>query len=243
MSPASGSRLENHHEHTRSRPRSDRRPASGLPLKARKSSWRSPALMMFLFVIGHMLGNLQMFEGPRTHQRLRPLPAQPGRAALDRARHPAARHRAAHHRHRAACAAQQAARPHRLLAQAEAINSSYASRTMYWSGPIVLAFIIFHLLQFTAGYVHPDADLHRRRCLPQRRLRLPGLVGFRSGTSSRWACSACTSATASGACSSRVGLAPSATHAHAKKAARSSPSSSSWATSPFPISVLLGFVK
>jgi succinate dehydrogenase / fumarate reductase cytochrome b subunit len=38
----------------------------------------------------------------------------------------------------------------------EAINSSYASRTMYWSGPIVLAFIIFHLLQFTAG-VHPSS--------------------------------------------------------------------------------------
>jgi succinate dehydrogenase / fumarate reductase cytochrome b subunit len=28
---------------------------------------------------------------------------------------------------------------------------------MYWSGPIVLAFIIFHLLQFTAGYLHPHA--------------------------------------------------------------------------------------
>jgi succinate dehydrogenase / fumarate reductase, cytochrome b subunit len=39
----------------------------------------------------------------------------------------------------------------------EAINSSYASRTMYWSGPIVLAFVIFHLLQFTAGYIHPES--------------------------------------------------------------------------------------
>jgi len=39
----------------------------------------------------------------------------------------------------------------------QAINSSYASRTMYWSGPIVLVFIIFHLLQFTAGYLHPHA--------------------------------------------------------------------------------------
>lgn len=38
----------------------------------------------------------------------------------------------------------------------KAINSSYASRTMYWSGPIVLTFIIFHLLQFTAGYIHPE---------------------------------------------------------------------------------------
>ncbi len=39
----------------------------------------------------------------------------------------------------------------------KAINSSYASRTMYWSGPIVLTFIIFHLLQFTTGYIHPKA--------------------------------------------------------------------------------------
>ncbi len=39
----------------------------------------------------------------------------------------------------------------------EAINSSYASRTMYWSGPIVLVFIVLHLLQFTAGYIHPEA--------------------------------------------------------------------------------------
>jgi succinate dehydrogenase / fumarate reductase cytochrome b subunit len=39
----------------------------------------------------------------------------------------------------------------------QAIASSYASRTMYWSGPIVLAFIIFHLLHLTAGYIHPGA--------------------------------------------------------------------------------------
>lgn len=40
----------------------------------------------------------------------------------------------------------------------QAINSSYASRTMYWSGPIVLAFIIFHLLEFTAGTIHPESQ-------------------------------------------------------------------------------------
>jgi len=40
----------------------------------------------------------------------------------------------------------------------EAINSSYAARTMYWSGPIVLVFLIFHLLQFTAGYIHPQSQ-------------------------------------------------------------------------------------
>ena len=39
----------------------------------------------------------------------------------------------------------------------KSIASSYASRTMYWSGPIVLAFIIFHLLHLTAGYIQPGA--------------------------------------------------------------------------------------
>ena len=39
----------------------------------------------------------------------------------------------------------------------EAIRSSYASRTMYWSGPIVLAFVIFHLLEFTGGFIHPGS--------------------------------------------------------------------------------------
>jgi succinate dehydrogenase / fumarate reductase, cytochrome b subunit len=33
----------------------------------------------------------------------------------------------------------------------QAIASSYAARTMYWSGPILLLFIIYHLLQFTIG--------------------------------------------------------------------------------------------
>ncbi len=35
-------------------------------------------------------------------------------------------------------------------------TSSYASRTMYWSGPIIGAFILFHLAHFTWGIVHPD---------------------------------------------------------------------------------------
>jgi succinate dehydrogenase / fumarate reductase cytochrome b subunit len=33
-------------------------------------------------------------------------------------------------------------------------HSTYASRTMKWSGPIVLAFVIYHLLHFTFGVVH-----------------------------------------------------------------------------------------
>jgi succinate dehydrogenase / fumarate reductase, cytochrome b subunit len=36
--------------------------------------------------------------------------------------------------------------------------SSYASRTMYWSGPILLAFVIYHILHLTAGVVHPGSN-------------------------------------------------------------------------------------
>ncbi|MBI3661641.1 MAG: succinate dehydrogenase cytochrome b subunit [Acidobacteria bacterium] len=35
-------------------------------------------------------------------------------------------------------------------------EASLASRTMRWTGPILAAFIIFHLLHLTTGTVHPD---------------------------------------------------------------------------------------
>ncbi len=35
-------------------------------------------------------------------------------------------------------------------------HSTYASRTMIWSGPIIGLFIVYHLLHFTGGQLHPD---------------------------------------------------------------------------------------
>ena len=37
-------------------------------------------------------------------------------------------------------------------------GSSYASRTMYWSGPIILAFVIYHLMHFTWGVGGTDFE-------------------------------------------------------------------------------------
>jgi succinate dehydrogenase / fumarate reductase, cytochrome b subunit len=37
---------------------------------------------------------------------------------------------------------------------------SYASRTMVWGGIIILAFIVFHILHLTTGDVHPDFRPH-----------------------------------------------------------------------------------
>ena len=35
-------------------------------------------------------------------------------------------------------------------------ESTYASRTMRWSGVIILLFVIYHLMHFTIGNVHPS---------------------------------------------------------------------------------------
>jgi succinate dehydrogenase / fumarate reductase, cytochrome b subunit len=119
--------------------------------------------IMFLFVLGHMLGNLQIFEGPGTidsparinvyghflHNLGELLWIERGGLLLAIILHITATVQLA--------LRSKAARPVGY-SRKEAINSSYASRTMYWSGPIVLAFIIFHLLQFTAGYIHPEAQ-------------------------------------------------------------------------------------
>lgn len=36
------------------------------------------------------------------------------------------------------------------------VASTYASRTMRWTGPIIGLFILYHLLHLTIGIVHPD---------------------------------------------------------------------------------------
>jgi succinate dehydrogenase / fumarate reductase cytochrome b subunit len=47
------------------------------------------------------------------------------------------------------------ARPH-SYAKRKPVRMSYASRTMRWGGVIILLFVVYHLLHFTTGNVHPD---------------------------------------------------------------------------------------
>ena len=44
--------------------------------------------------------------------------------------------------------------------QWQAKESTYASRTMVWSGPILFAFILYHLAHFTTGQAHPEFVAH-----------------------------------------------------------------------------------
>jgi succinate dehydrogenase cytochrome b subunit len=111
-------------------------------------------VVLFGFVVGHMAGNLQAFEGPeKLNSYSHFLHSIPEILYVVRAGLLAA---VALHIWAATSLAlkNNAARPVRY-ARKKNINSSYASRTMYWSGPILLAFIIFHLLHLTAGVIHP----------------------------------------------------------------------------------------
>ena len=38
----------------------------------------------------------------------------------------------------------------------KAVGSSLAARTMYWSGPFIALYVIYHILHLTTGTVHPD---------------------------------------------------------------------------------------
>src|ERR1700758_4243319 len=112
--------------------------------------------ILFIFVIGHMLGNLQIFEGSEKinaygrflHNLGEILWAERIVLLTAVALHIVATVQLA--------LRNKAARPVGY-SRRQAINSSYASRTMYWSGPIVLAFVIFHLLHLTAGMIVPGA--------------------------------------------------------------------------------------
>jgi succinate dehydrogenase / fumarate reductase, cytochrome b subunit len=110
--------------------------------------------ILFLFVLGHMLGNLQVFEGPDQFNRyavlLRTLPE-----ALWGVRIVLLVMVALHIITSVQLALRKKqARPVGYVKRENTV-SSYASRTMYWSGPILLAFIIYHILDLTLGKANP----------------------------------------------------------------------------------------
>src|SRR5437899_6482960 len=103
---------------------------------------------LFLFVIAHLLGNLQIFLGPEVINRYGHFlqsnpellwPARVGLLAMIVLHIWAAAKLTAENR---------ATRPV-TYARYEVVAASYASRTMFMSGLIIFVFIIYHLLHFT----------------------------------------------------------------------------------------------
>lgn len=107
--------------------------------------------ILFLFIVGHMLGNLQVFMGAEHFNAYaRFLRVEP--ALLWAVRLVLLAMVILHiwASFKLLLLNKLEARPVGYVKKKN-IGSSYASRTMYWSGPIILAFVIYHLMQFTWG--------------------------------------------------------------------------------------------
>ena len=114
--------------------------------------------ILFGFVVGHLIGNLQIFLEPEKINRyaalLKSLPALLWGTRITLL--------VAVGLHIWSSfqlwLLQREARPIKYIKKAN-LNSTYASRTMLWSGPIVGAFVVFHVLHLTVGSVLPLEDI------------------------------------------------------------------------------------
>jgi succinate dehydrogenase / fumarate reductase cytochrome b subunit len=147
-------------EHTR-KPRA---PSFWQSTNGKKAVMAVTGAILFLFVLGHMAGNLQIFDGPARLNAYGKFLKNTGellwivRVVLI----------ASVGLHIWATVElwqrNRKARPVDYKVR-KSVASSYADRTMYWSGPIILAFVILHILEFTTGNLHPqstfaDADVY-----------------------------------------------------------------------------------
>ena len=107
------------------------------------------------FIIGHLIGNLQIFAGPEvldSYARfLKEKPEVIWTARVTLLASVGLHILTAMQLTIRNCSARPIA--YRLHMYDEA---SYAARTMVWSGPIIGLFVIYHLLHFTVGIVHPS---------------------------------------------------------------------------------------
>ncbi|HEY7727920.1 MAG TPA: succinate dehydrogenase cytochrome b subunit [Candidatus Eisenbacteria bacterium] len=123
----------------------------------RKIVMAATGIVLFGFVLLHMLGNLQAFMGPEALNHyavwLREL-GHGGALWIFRA---VLLVSVALHVWAATVLTLENLRARRVGYRERAWQrSTYASRTMVWSGPIVALFVVYHILHFTTGTVHPS---------------------------------------------------------------------------------------
>lgn len=116
-------------------------------------------LMMFGFVLVHMIGNLQVFLGPDQYNHYAAfLQSQPEIVWIARLTLLGAV--GAHIGSAVTLVRRSSAARPAGYKEHSWLNSSYAVRTMRWGGVIVLAFIAFHLAQFTVAGVGVENFRH-----------------------------------------------------------------------------------
>jgi succinate dehydrogenase / fumarate reductase cytochrome b subunit len=119
-------------------------------------------IILVLYLIAHMIGNLKAFTGRESFNHysewIRTIgePAVPAQTTLWIIRVVLLAAVVAHIWAAVSLWRQaKRARPHGYVTK-KAVAQSYASRTMRWGGVIILAFIIYHILDLTLGVANPD---------------------------------------------------------------------------------------
>jgi succinate dehydrogenase / fumarate reductase cytochrome b subunit len=121
-------------------------------------------LVMLLYLIAHVVGNLKVFSGREAFNsysewiRTVGEPAVPHQTVLTIVRIVLIVAVVAHFWAAVSLWRQaKRARPQGYVTK-KAVAQTYASRTMRWGGVIVLLFIVWHILDLTTGTVNPDGD-------------------------------------------------------------------------------------
>ena len=129
---------------------------------AKKVVMAVTGMMLFGFVLGHMVGNLKLYGGSEKlngyAEGLRELGAPVfGHGELLWVARLGLLAAVALHIWSAwqLTLINRRARPQRYAVQSYQ-KATYASRTMRWGGVIILLFVVYHLLHFTTGGVHSD---------------------------------------------------------------------------------------
>lgn len=114
-------------------------------------------IVLFGFVVGHMIGNLQVYLGPAALNHYAELLRELGHGGMIWIVRAVLLAAVGLHVWAAVTLAleNRAARPERYR-RLRYEASDYASRTMIWSGPLLAAFVVYHLLHLTVGSVHHD---------------------------------------------------------------------------------------
>src|SRR5437899_2606862 len=140
------------------------RPGALGSLVGQKAVMAVTGVILLLFVVGHLLGNLKIFEGPAAFnayaEGLRTVGAPFfGRGQLLWVARVVLLVSLAAHLWAAVgvTIASRRARPvgYRFLAATE---TTYAARTMRWGGVLIFLYVIYHLLDFTFGRVNPSYE-------------------------------------------------------------------------------------
>ena len=128
----------------------------------KKALMAASGIMLFGFVLVHMLGNLKLYQGPEKlnayAEWLRDVgsPALPHSGVLWIARLVLLAAVGIH----VVTATQltllnRRARPQKYQ-QREVLEATYASRTVRWGGVIIGLYVVYHLAHLTFGWSHPD---------------------------------------------------------------------------------------